>query len=1142
MTAITQKIPNFVGGISQQPDELMPYGTVRDALNVIPDVRGVISKRPGSELVGTLSTNTEGVWYDYYRDEDEQYVIRVRRNGVVDIWDTDGVPLAVTYTEKPWDPTEGITGKPGTGLLPPEQEAPNRNPQFPNCDIAALTRTRDTLQAAANALYQHKVNIERLTSQRQNLINQRGGYIILQVNDGVINAGAAYKKSRQREELYSPRGRPSAPGSDVDLVEVQRGTIYTFETRPGPPDGRYPPRVIKTKHKDAYIWGWRVRPSNIEGQINNLTNQINAENGKTQGLLNDYNAKLEIYEVEAVKCGIFDNPFSRTATFKEDEATPVPYLAHETDDQLQFITINDYTFVTNRKAVPRMNSVKNIYRTNTESFVTLDVLQQYKPYTLHMDLLDNDGETTYTRATQLEVSPGSWNDGDGSCPFTATKDFTVSQGGAEDLKFRLTTIGSQYYDSGSDADSPDYDCRYKTTVELLSSGQGWGVGQSVTVNMEGRDYVVTVTQISNVKTSAEIIIDSAPLDSDDPLNSDVILANLRQAILDKTFGFEVQIIGNGLWINDPSNTRPFKMTTPDRQYLTCINDTVNNISQLPNQCKDGFIVKVVNSFVEEDDYWVVYKGEEDGVDGAGYWQETNDPKVEITFDWESMPYQIRRLPNRSFEIRPVLWGQREVGDDVTNPQPSFIGTPINKMVFFKNRLTFLSGETVVMSRPNEYFNFWAFTAKAVSPADPIDVRVSSTYPSILYDGIDTAAGLMVFSENHQHLVVTDNTDALTPETVSVKSIGTYQFNVGTKPVDMGQTVGFLNNAGYKSRFFEIIPSRDYNYAAVEVSKPVDHLIPQDINLVASSKDNNLITFAVKGTSDVWVYRFFQNDTERKQSAWFRWTVDGTILHHFTHKNKYYLVTQKNTGSNKIPAIVTLQEISLNIDREDALITLTDNMRTYDYQVHLDSYFMVTASEMIYDESENTTSFRLPIGYHGEAEPMAFELNLDRKSGETYITEGRTANFKSLEGIPNGVWGTLEGDWRERNTLVGFPFEMKINLPNFYLTQTAGSTQVKDVRSSLTLHRVNLVFEATGLVDVIVERKGREDFTVSYEATTQDGYLSDYVAIEREVTRTIPIYHPTRHTDIYVTSSHPTATSLISASWEGDYNTRNYRNA
>ena len=51
MTSVTQKIPNFAGGISQQPDELMPLGSVRDAVNVVPDVTDGLRKRTGSRLI-----------------------------------------------------------------------------------------------------------------------------------------------------------------------------------------------------------------------------------------------------------------------------------------------------------------------------------------------------------------------------------------------------------------------------------------------------------------------------------------------------------------------------------------------------------------------------------------------------------------------------------------------------------------------------------------------------------------------------------------------------------------------------------------------------------------------------------------------------------------------------------------------------------------------------------------------------------------------------------------------------------------------------------------------------------------------------------------------------------------------------------
>ena len=65
MTSITQKIPNLIGGISQQPDELVPLGSVKDALNVIPDVTDGLRKRSGSRLVNPLLTNPRGSWFHY---------------------------------------------------------------------------------------------------------------------------------------------------------------------------------------------------------------------------------------------------------------------------------------------------------------------------------------------------------------------------------------------------------------------------------------------------------------------------------------------------------------------------------------------------------------------------------------------------------------------------------------------------------------------------------------------------------------------------------------------------------------------------------------------------------------------------------------------------------------------------------------------------------------------------------------------------------------------------------------------------------------------------------------------------------------------------------------------------------------------
>ena len=106
MTSITQTIPNYNGGISQQPDELKVPGQVKDALNVLPDLTHGLLKRPGGKLVASLSDNgtaalnsqTNGKWFHYYRDEAEQYIGQISRTGDINMWRcSDGASMTVNY-------------------------------------------------------------------------------------------------------------------------------------------------------------------------------------------------------------------------------------------------------------------------------------------------------------------------------------------------------------------------------------------------------------------------------------------------------------------------------------------------------------------------------------------------------------------------------------------------------------------------------------------------------------------------------------------------------------------------------------------------------------------------------------------------------------------------------------------------------------------------------------------------------------------------------------------------------------------------------------------------------------------------------------------------------------------------------------
>ena len=112
MSAVTQTIPNYIFGISQQPDFLKQPGQVVDSINATPDVTAGLVKRPGSRFIQNINDNDDGRWFSYYRTEEEQYLGHIQTNGFVRFWnvtdgtacdvtqinDTDGNPVTATST------------------------------------------------------------------------------------------------------------------------------------------------------------------------------------------------------------------------------------------------------------------------------------------------------------------------------------------------------------------------------------------------------------------------------------------------------------------------------------------------------------------------------------------------------------------------------------------------------------------------------------------------------------------------------------------------------------------------------------------------------------------------------------------------------------------------------------------------------------------------------------------------------------------------------------------------------------------------------------------------------------------------------------------------------------------------------------
>ena len=82
MASVTQRIPNYLGGVSQQTDDLKFPGQLRTCQNAYPEPTFGLMKRPGGKFVAELkdaagvvispSTYDNGKWFSIFRDDVER--------------------------------------------------------------------------------------------------------------------------------------------------------------------------------------------------------------------------------------------------------------------------------------------------------------------------------------------------------------------------------------------------------------------------------------------------------------------------------------------------------------------------------------------------------------------------------------------------------------------------------------------------------------------------------------------------------------------------------------------------------------------------------------------------------------------------------------------------------------------------------------------------------------------------------------------------------------------------------------------------------------------------------------------------------------------------------------------------------------
>ena len=874
------------------------------------------------------------------------------------------------------------------------------------------------------------------------------------------------------------------------------------------------------------------------------------------------------------------------------------YLTHTNDEDIQTLTLNDFTYINNRSVTAQMDTLQepegNYLK---EIFIELKSISYAKQYAVN--IFDNTTPSTVSTVTRISVdlqkssnnycnSSGQMvarnsrsgqstrcgkNAGDSRdafAPNVGTRIFSINDNGTltddavsgshsytvnvknssgnsvnrgTNLYFRIATTGQSVPftettgTAANEVNITTYQARYTTTHDLLHGGEGWEQGDNFTLFMEDAIYKVTVDSVSKSVVQANLALvrpQPTPFDTETTVTAESILGDIRKGITGSATattgnGFTVTQIGTGLHV---TRSGIFNASTPVGELLNVVAGKVNDVGDLPSQCKHGMVVEVVNSAAEEDNYFVKFFGNNDK-DGEGTWEECAKPGRTIRLKRSTMPVILIRTADGNFRLTELdgstytisgqqysvpQWDDALVGDDVTNPEPSFIGKGISKMLFFRNRFAILADENIVLSRPGDFTNFFAKSAIQLIASDPIDIAASSEYPAIIYDGIQVNTGLLLFSKNQQFMLTTDS-DIFSPTTAKINALSTYNFNFKTNPISLGTTVGFLDNAGKHSRFFEMAQiQREGEPQVIEQSAVVAKLFENDLTLISNSRENSIILFSEDDQSTLYGYRYFDQITERKLASWFRWTLPGTIKYHCMQDDSLYVVIENNSQRE-------LLKFSIRMD--------TNTVALNDDRVHLD-YLMPVTSLASSAYSGGKTTFPKPSGLNGVGQIAAYDID-DPANPALAI-----GNYAEVTVDSNGDL-EIPGDWTGQAFYIGYLYTMSVTVPTIYYVTKVGENFRADTRSHTILHRVKLGFGPVGIYETTLSRTGRPDYTELFEVTPANQIAANTTGVfDDNILRTVPIYDRNINTTLVVKSTHPSPANFHTLTWEGVYNNNFYQ--
>ena len=374
---------------------------------------------------------------------------------------------------------------------------------------------------------------------------------------------------------------------------------------------------------------------------------------------------------------------------------------------------------------------------------------------------------------------------------------------------------------------------------------------------------------------------------------------------------------------------PFEITVSDSKSGTALGvayKEVDAISDLPKVAPNNFRIKVRGSVDDnEDDYYVKFETNDGSVFGNGGYIEDVGFDEFIQLDGDTLPFKLVNTAPNTFSFGACTWTTKQVGDNDTNPFPSFFNLDadsnpdrsISNIFFYKNRLGFLSEGSVILSESGEYFNFFRTTVRSLLDSDPIDVNVASTKVTKLKSAVGFQENLILFGERGQFVL--RGGELLTPKTVSITPITNFETDTSTTPLELGSYIYFPFTRGSFSGMREFTVNANVDtYDSVEITSHVPQYIPANIiDVAGSTSENAICVLSSTDTNSIYIYKYYWEGNQKVLASWSKFTFAFTILGFEFIESDLFIVATKN-GATQL----------LKMPMEEKLIDTGASFNTY----------------------------------------------------------------------------------------------------------------------------------------------------------------------------------------------------------------------